>query len=443
MTTRVDIRLSSEAALHPPPGVPGWAPARPIAAAEDPPRALGGASRSPRLIYYCHDTFGLGHLRRTLKIAESMAFARPDASHLVVTGSPVPQRFVLPDAIDYVKLPSVVKIGAERYAARSLAIPFDMVRDLRRQMVSGLADTFRPDLLLVDHAPAGLAGEVLPALDSLRRRSPATQLVLGLRDVIDEPARVRAAWRRDGIYELLDEVYDLILVYGQREVYDIVDAYGLSERAAAKVRYVGYLGARATSPQRVAEVRRGLGLRTDRLVLVTGGGGGDGHAMLATILTALRQEPALGFDCLLVTGPLMSRVEREALSERAAGLRGVTVTEFVEDMPALMAAADAVVSMGGYNSVCELLDCGRPGLLVPRVDPRREQLIRGRALQRRGLLRLVHPNELSVARLMAELRQLLDDPPATERRALAGLSVVASVLAAALPGRGAIGRGAG
>lgn len=393
-------------------------------------------------MYYCHDTYGLGHLRRTMKIAGSLALVRPDASHLVVTGSSVPQRFVLPDKVDYVKLPSVVKLGDEAYTARSLGIPFDAIRDLRSGIVSGLADSFRPDVMLVDHVPAGLAGEALGALNRLRGRAPSAQLVLGLRDVIDEPARVRAAWHRDGIYQLLDEVYDLILVYGDREVYDVVEAYGLSDRAAAKVRYVGYLGSPAPATRCAAQVRHALRLRTDRLVVVTAGGGGDGQMLLATMLAALRHAPVPDFECLLVTGPLMSLAEREELVERAAGLPGVTVTEFVEDMPSLMAAADAVVSMGGYNSVCELLQSGRPTLLVPRVEPRREQLIRATALQRHGLLRLVDPSELSAMRLMAEVRRMLDGPPPAERPGLAGLSAVASLLATVLPEPAAVAVGA-
>lgn len=404
-----------------------------LTAAPRRPGMTDEASGSARLMYYCHDTFGLGHLRRTLKIAASLAAARPDASHLMVTGSPVPQRFVIPERIDYVKLPSVVKVGADSYEARSLALPFEALREIRQRVVTSLAETFRPDVLLVDHAPAGLAGEAIEAIESLHARAPRAQLVLGLRDVIDEPARVRAAWRREGIHRLLDEIYDLILVYGHREVYDVVDAYGLSERAAAKVRYVGYLGSPAPTPGRIAEVRGTLGMRTGRLVLVTVGGGGDGEQLLSTMLDGMARARPLEFDCLLVAGPLMEPSDRQRLAVRAATLPGVAVTDFVDDMPALMAAADATVSMGGYNSVCEILGSGRPALLVPRVEPRREQLIRAVALQQSGQLRLVHPSELSPARLMAEVHRLLDLAPSTERVGLAGLSDVAARLAAVLP----------
>lgn len=374
-----------------------------------------------RVMYYCHDTFGLGHLRRTLKVAGALSSRWPHLSQLIVTGSSVADRFEIPPGVDYVKLPAVVKVGEDTYKARSLALPFDAVLDLRREIVTGAAARFRPDLLLVDHAPAGLAGEVLPALSHLREHSPHTRLVLGLRDVIDAPERVRRSWERDHVHPLLDHVYDLIVVYGRQEVFDVVKEYGLSERAARKVNYVGYLGG-PSAPRSSKEIRAELEIGPDqRLVLVTAGGGGDGHAVLKAAIEAARQSSADDTVWVIVTGPLMPAVERAALATRSAGIAGVSVIEFVDDMPSLMAAADAVVSMGGYNSVCELLATAPPTLLVPRIRPRREQIIRAHALGERGLLRVLRPQSLTPTRLLAEVRALIDDPPHGERPTLDGL----------------------
>jgi predicted glycosyltransferase len=66
--------------------------------------------------------------------------------------------------------------------------------------------------------------------------------------------------------------------------------------------------------------------------------------------------------------------------------------------------------MGGYNSICELLSAGKPAIVVPRIKPRREQLIRTQALSRRGLLRMLHPDEITAARLLHEIERLLEQP---------------------------------
>ncbi len=51
--------------------------------------------------------------------------------------------------------------------------------------------------------------------------------------------------------------------------------------------------------------------------------------------------------------------------------------------------------MGGYNTICEVLSFRKPALIVPRVKPRREQLIRAERLQALGLVDLLHPADLT------------------------------------------------
>lgn len=380
-----------------------------------------------RILYYCHDTYGLGHLRRTLTVAGYLRDQRRSLSQLVVTGSPVAQSFPLPESADIVKLPSVVKVGPERYESRSVTAPFNHILGMRRDIVLSAARHFRPHVMVVDHAPAGLKGEVVETLRYLKRESLGTKLVVGLRDVLDEPEKVRRSWAREGVYELLDEVYDLILVYGRRDIYDVVEEYGLSRTAAAKTRYVGYL--RREAGKRSAEqVRCELNVRTDRLVVVTAGGGEDGSALFKVALEALRRRRSVDFDCLLVCGPLMPADERDRLLEAADPEIGVHVLDFAPDMASYLGAADAVVSMGGYNTVCEILSLRRPATIVPRVSPRKEQLIRAEALSRHRFVRVLHPAELGPDRLMEEMYHLLEGESRAPNMALDGLPQIRAEL---------------
>jgi predicted glycosyltransferase len=300
---------------------------------------------------------------------------------------------------------------------------------MRRAEQHVAARHFRPDALIVDHAPAGLKGEAVPTLRYLKDHSPQTRLIVGLRDVIDEPARVRQAWAREGVYPLLDDVYDRILVYGERDLHDVVAEYALSPRAAAKTRFVGHLQ-REPGERSPAEVRSGLPLRTDRLVVITAGGGGDGGALIRTALAAMRQRRrSIEFDCLLIGGPLMSTEERNAARDLAAQGSDVHFLDFTDDLASYLGAADGVVAMGGYNTVCEILSLGTPALIVPRVHPRKEQLIRAEALAARGLVRMLHPDALSPRRLLAEMEALLVDPPSPRTRLpMDGLAGVAAAL---------------
>lgn len=175
-----------------------------------------------KAMFYCHDTYGLGHLRRTLALANHVHATMPGMSQLIVTGSPCAHDFEFPPGTDYVKLPSVTKNDDGEYVARSLASDIEDVTEMRGEILLSAAKHFQPDFFIVDHAPAGLDGEAIPTLRFLRERHPETRLVVGLRDIIDEAPKVRRSWAREGIYELLDAVYDLILVYGHHHIYDVV-----------------------------------------------------------------------------------------------------------------------------------------------------------------------------------------------------------------------------
>lgn len=371
-----------------------------------PPLAEGDAGT--RLLYYSHDSYGLGHLRRTLALAHRVRERLPDAAQLIVSGAAHTDGWRLPAGADWVKLPSVVKTAAGEYRSRSLECDFGTAHGLRQDVVLAAVRRFCPDVVVVDHVPAGLHGEALPAL---RHASACgARLLLGLRDVIDDATLVQRDWRRAGNHALLDSLYDAVVVYGDRDVYDVVHEYGLSPVAAAKTSFVGYL--RASEPACREAVRTRLELGDDRLVVVTAGGGGDGATLVGTALDALADGVGEGVQVLVVAGPLMAGDERAELERRASrcGER-VRLVDAVPELGDVIAVADAVVSMGGYNTVREILSHRRPALIVPRVRPRLEQLVRAEALAALGLVRVLHPAELNAGRLRREIDRLLHEPP--------------------------------
>jgi len=376
-----------------------------------PPAA--SASDGVRILYYSHDSYGLGHLRRTLDLAHHLRAKVPDATQLIVSGAAHTDGWSLPAGADWLKLPTVDKAGAGDYRPRSLECSIASTVDLRRDIVLAASRRFRPDFFVVDHVPDGLNGEALPALR--HAATSGARLVLGLRDVLDGAVIVRRDWRNARVHPLLDELYDRIVVYGDESVYDVAAEYDFSAAAAAKTRYVGYL--RAPRPAPAAAVRAQYDLREARLVVVTAGGGGDGFSLLAAAFDSVAQAPPPQTQVIAVCGPLMADAERHELERRAARCASrVRLVAAVPNLADLVAAADAVISMAGYNTVREILTYRRRALLVPRVQPRVEQLIRAKALQQRELVRVIHPAEATPERLGGQLRQLLDEgpPPASD-----------------------------
>lgn len=352
-------------------------------------------SANTRVLFYSHDSFGLGHLRRTLALARSVSEQSSEADSLILTGSSLASGYLLPPRVDTVKLPVVTKDENGEYRADRLASDFERVRAVRSRLALAAAESFEPHVAVVDKTPLGLRGELVPALESLRA-SGRCRLVLGLRDIEDSPANVRRQWRGTRMYDAIQRYYDAILVYGPPSSPDAIDCMGW-EDLEAPVHHVGYVGS-------VMPDAGPIDLPEDYL-LVTAGGGADGRDMLAAVLGAIRKE-RLPCSTILITGPLMSARDVQYLLELARGLH-VRVYEFRADMEAVVAGARAAVTMAGYNTVSELLGAGTPTLLIPRVLPREEQLMRARSLADAGLADMLHPNDLSPENVRAKLQTLV------------------------------------
>lgn len=354
-----------------------------------------------RIMVYSHDTYGLGNVRRMLTIAEHLVESRDDLSVLLVSGSPMVQSFRIRDRIDYIKLPAIHRVARERYCARSLSITVEHLVAMRANVIRCAVADFEPDLILVDKKPLGVNDELAMALEYSREHRPSCRHALVLRDILDSPERTRRQWREDECDECIRTYYDTVFVLGSEHVFDACREYGFAPDVCNRVQYCGYL---ARKPGRRAPqgVRAALGIDGGRMVLVTPGGGEDGYALIDAYLNALPQLPTDGsIKSVIVTGSDMPPEQKAEIERRGASLPHVSVLEFVDDMMAYMAAADLVVSMGGYNTFCEIASARRHAVIVPRSKPVLEQSIRAERFAARGLLSAVEPDRLSPRTLAA------------------------------------------
>ena len=356
-----------------------------------------------RVLFYSHNGVGVGHLQRQLDLATAYRRRHADAAILLATGSHAASMFEFPDGIDFVKLPSLQMIDRYRtWRPRDLPLPLEDVVALRSELLEQVVDRFAPDLLVADFMPAGPYGELLPALERLDARGG--RAIAGFRDVIDEPDFVRELWTETDVYDVLRERYAAICVYGDPRMTDFAADYALDEELAGKLHYCGYLG-------RTTRQASDLPLYDRPFVLASCGGGVDGSGMLEAFIEAARElSPALGGSWLAVTGPLMPYEEHLRLV-RLAERGNAIVRRLVPDLRAHVALADCVVSMPGYNSVCDILTHRRPAVLVPRPGPSREQQLRAERLREWGVAQLVRTSELAEGRLAAEISHALEATP--------------------------------
>jgi predicted glycosyltransferase len=368
-----------------------------------------GLNSTYNILMYSHDTYGLGHIRRTMAIASHLA--GPGVNVLILTGSPIAGRFPFPERVDFVRIPGMIKKTNDEYLPLSIRINPQHAMDIRTSIITATAQAFEPHLFIVDKEPQGLNKEVLPTLQWLRRCLPKTRTILGLRDIMDEAEIVRSDWKKKGVYQILEELYSEIWVYGNQDLYDPTIEYEIPASVSRKMRFTGYIPRKMPGKNAVARIKKKYAIKADeKLVLVTTGGGGDGHCLMHNFLTMLEETPLQSpFKSILISGPFMPKHEREALFSRAKRL-GIRTWEFYQRMEHVMAAADLVVTMGGYNTICEILSQGTISLVIPRETPRKEQLIRAQALHGQNLLDFIPWNAMSPQALRTRIMNLLDHP---------------------------------
>ena len=341
------------------------------------PAADGGA----RVLIYSHDSFGLGHLRRCLTIANSLVENHKQLSVLILSGSPIIGRFDFRARVDFVRIPGVIKLRNGEYTALNLHIDVEKTLSMRTSIIQHTAEIFDPDIFIVDKEPLGLRGEVHGTLESLKTRG--TRLVLGLRDVLDEPSLLAPEWERKNVLPVLHDLYDEIWVYGLPQICEPLAEIGIPASIERRIVYTGYLPravARAAAAAPLPEITR------KPYLLVTTGGGGDGAGLMEWVLRAYEIDAMLPYPALLVLGPFMSPDQQAGFKRRADRVARLEAITFSPHMEELEAGAAAIVAMGGYNTFCEILSLNKRALIVPRTVPRREQFIRATRAQELGLV---------------------------------------------------------
>jgi predicted glycosyltransferase len=358
-----------------------------------------------RILIYSHDTFGLGHLRRCRAIAHALVERYKQLSVLILSGSPIIGSFDFRARVDFVRVPGVIKLRNGEYTPLNLHLDIGETLALRASIIQHTAEMFDPDVFIVDKEPVGLRGEVLETLKSLKRRG--TRLVLGLRDVMDEPRLLEPEWQRKKALPALRDLYDEIWVYGLPQVCDPLEGIAMPLRVRHKMVYTGYLHREVPkdgAPPRLPDI-------TQRpYLLVTTGGGGDGESLVDWVLRAYEHDPLLPYPALLVLGPFMQAERQAEFMDRAKKLKRVDAITFHGQLESLVARAAGVVAMGGYNTFCEVLSLDKRALIVPRTAPRLEQHIRASRAAELGLVSMLsddgsHDPAVMAAALRALPRQ--------------------------------------
>lgn len=328
-----------------------------------------------KVLAYNSAARGTGQFVRGLKIANTITAAFDDGRCTLLVGSNfLPRR--CPARTTIVRLPEITKTLDGQPECSTLDV--DLAFEIRQTTIQRVVEQFRPDVFLVDSRPLGLSGELRHTLEAIKARRDCENVLI-LRDIVDEPALVTERWRRESVYEAIDALYDKVVILGEEAIYNAAEQYGLT-RFGDKVRYLGYLG--DGSGEVVSRAQRRYGVDTRKSVLVTVGGGYDGDRLIRPVcryLESLADTPSdIAFKIVLGRN---SPLHRTALIDDYPRItRDAEIFDYVENLDALMAEAELVITMCGYNTLTESLAHRKKVIAVPRSHSGREQIIRAEAV---------------------------------------------------------------
>jgi predicted glycosyltransferase len=347
-----------------------------------------------RVLFYSHDTFGLGHIRRTQKLANEIA--ENGRSILIACSSPKASDLSYKPGVQTMTLPGFMKLNTGEYVPRNMNVPVEEFVKMRSDLLKSVINNFQPDYVVIDKEPLGVKKELLPALEELKIKRPSCQVICGFRDILDEKKAVYDEWKSRETRQALEKYFDHILIYGEQEYFDFAKEYDLPNHLAKKLRYVGYVSegdVNGEDPLILDFAQR------KPLVTFTLGGGEDGGPFLEIILNLLENDLGLPFNSFVLSGPFISSklIDRVfSLSFKRSDARGIDFTPRASDV---FKQSDLIVSMGGYNSMIEIMAMGKPLLVYPRTHPRKEQLIRAEIFKKHGFCEILKPDQLGLQSL--------------------------------------------
>jgi len=389
-----------------------------------------------KVLIYSQDGFGLGHLRRNLNITRQIKKRCPTASILIIADSPVAPFFKLPPECDFIKIPTIVKVDTGIWRPDRLPINYRELMAMRSEIIQDVALSFRPDIFLVDHMPHGALGELARPLETLKRQSPKTRIVLGLRDILGAPDVICKQWRNEGAYDATDIYYDGICIYGCTDVFNLTSEYEFPAPMVAKTRYCGYVCRENAAPEVNGGALSNLfAEKKDYFVLVTGGGSSDASYFMDKFIDAAHLLlPGVSFNALIAVGPFMHDEQFQLLHRKTRGLP-LVITRHGQDSIRFLRRADLVISMAGYNTISEIMRFRKKAIIIPRPGPSAEQTMRTHIMSKRGLFSTIHPRDLTAESLAELIQRTLQNGNSMKETMipdLSGASTAASFMLSAL-----------
>ena len=386
-----------------------------------------------KVLMYCQHVLGIGHLVRSTEIARALA---RDAEVTFISGGASVGGFPFPPSVRLVQLPAIQtdeEFGALERCGSSQTL--EEVREARRERLLSLLDEIRPDALVVELFPFGrkrFAFELIPLLERARDRYGETLVACSLRDILVEKSD--QAKHEERVCRIVNAYFDLILVHGDPSFQRLDETFHRTADLQCEIRYTGFVQQEAAvTPPRAA------GPPPAHAIVVSIGSGRyrQGQWLLENVIrAAARLRGQIPHLFRVFAGPFIPEEVYQALQALAREAGNVEIERYSPDFVECLKGAELSISMGGYNTVMNILATGVRSLVYPyTANDDREQHIRARKLESLGAVELLHPEMLQPEVLAPKIAQMLAKTPARLELDMDGAANTARILRRAVSNR--------
>jgi len=360
-------------------------------------------SSRPTLLFYCQHAMGMGHLVRSLALAEALS---QSFRVVLLNGGELPSHLSFSRTIELINLPPL-RLANGQLISCDPHFSLAQAQDARLGRILNSFRCLRPEVLLTELYPFGrkkFEFELLPLLEEATTHSHfAPLIVCSLRDILVS-SRSDQQKHEERVASVANRWFDAILVHSDPAFARLDESFDL-RALSTSVHHTGFVVGNRQLP-------RG-DLSRNGPILVSAGGGHYGFELLSSAIEAhallTETEP---LTMKVVAGPFLPEPQWKDLCVAAEGRPGVTLVRSVPDLYSELAQARASISQCGYNTAMEIIQSQTPALVVPfATGGEDEQLKRARRLETLDAMRVLEQKQLTARRLAEEIRNLIDFEP--------------------------------
>ena len=353
------------------------------------------------ILFYCQHSLGMGHLVRSLALAESLA----QRFHvMLLNGGRLPRGVAIPAGVQVINLPPLGINETNQLVSHDKRISVERALDRRKKMIRTCFDNLRPAVVLLELFPFGrkkFAGELRPLLEAARTDETRSLIVCSLRDILVSQ-RMNQQKYDDRAAMLANQFLDLVLVHSDPSFAHFDESFHPTVSLKVPVMHTGFVVPRSTPAARVESTRK--------RIVVSAGGGIVGEPLLQMAVEAFshfESDPLV--EMKIIAGPFLPDNAWNALRTSARGKPQLSLVRHVPNLCSELSAASVSISQAGYNTCLDVVRAGVPALLVPFArGNENEQDKRALRLHKLGAVRVLDQESLNPHRLAAAIRELMN-----------------------------------